>query len=128
VIDAAIINVAFLALSALVAFLVSTLTDSGDASTGVLVAGAGIWLAGGALYVISFWALAGKTPGMDFVGLQLDSDVGRRIGVRRAVRRALGLAAAVIPLGVGLLAIAMSEDRRGWQDRIATTNVLYVDD
>jgi uncharacterized RDD family membrane protein YckC len=128
VVDAAIINVAFLALTSLVAYLVSTLTDSGDASTGVLVVGAGLWLAGGALYLTSFWALAGQTPGMRFVGLQLDSDVGRRIGVKRAIRRVLGLAAAVIPLGAGLLAVALNKDRRGWQDRIGKTDVAYVDD
>jgi uncharacterized RDD family membrane protein YckC len=127
-IDAVIINIAFLALSGLVAFLVSTLTDSGNASTGVLVAGAGLWLAGWALYLISFWALAGQTPGMNFVGLQLDSDVGRRIGFRRALRRVLGLVAAVIPLGAGLLAVALNNDRRGWQDRIGKTDVVYVED
>jgi uncharacterized RDD family membrane protein YckC len=127
-IDAVIINITFLALSGLVAFLISTLTDSGDASTGVLVAGAGLWLAGWALYLTSFWALAGQTPGMNFVGLQLDSDVGRRIGFRLALRRLLGLAAAVIPLGAGLLAVALNTARRGWQDRIGKTDVAYVDD
>jgi uncharacterized RDD family membrane protein YckC len=125
-IDFAIIDIAFLVVSGLVAFLVSALTDTGSASTGVLVAGAGFWLAAGGLYFASHWALAGQTPGMHFVGLQLDSDVGRRIGVRRAVRRLLGLAVAVIPLGIGLLAIAMNVDRRGWQDWFAQTDVGYV--
>ena len=128
VIDLAIINVGFLVLSGLVAFLVSALTDSGSASTGVLVAGAGFWLGAGALYFAWYWALAGQTPGMHFVGLQLESSVGRRIGFKRAIRRLFGLAAAVIPFGVGLLAVAMNADRRGWQDRIAQTDVIYVDD
>jgi hypothetical protein len=79
VIDLAIINIG-LVLSGLVAFLVSALTDSGSASTGVLVAGAGFWLGAGALYFAWHWALAGQTPGMHFVGLRLDSNVGRRIG------------------------------------------------
>jgi uncharacterized RDD family membrane protein YckC len=127
-IDLAVINVGFLVLSGLVAFLVSALTDSGSASTGVLVAGAGFWLGAGALYFTWHWALAGQTPGMHFVGLQLDSDVGRRIGVRRAIRRLFGLVAAVVPLGIGLLAVATSSERRGWQDRIAQTEVVYVED
>ena len=41
--------------------------------------------------------------------------------------RFLGLAAAVIPFGIGLLAMAMNSERRGWQDRIAQTDVVYVD-
>ena len=127
-IDLAVINVGFLVLSGLVAFLVSALTDSGSASTGVLVAGAGFWLGAGALYFVWHWALAGQTPGMHFVGLQLDSAAGRRIGFRRAIRRLFGLVAAVVPLGFGLLAVAMNSERRGWQDRIAQTDVAYVDD
>ena len=51
VLDASIINVGFLALSGLIAFLVSTFTDFSEASTGVLLAGAGLWLAAGALYL-----------------------------------------------------------------------------
>jgi uncharacterized RDD family membrane protein YckC len=125
--DASIINVSFLALSGLVAFLVSVLADLGDASTGVLVAGAGVWLAAGGLYLVSFWALAGQTPGMRFVGLQLDSRHGRRIGVKGAIRRLLGLVLAIVPLGIGLLAVANPE-RRGWQDRIAQTDVVYAAD
>jgi len=128
VVDLAIINVGVLVLSGLVALLVSTLTDSGSASTGVLVAGAGFWLGAGALYFAWHWALAGQTPGMHFVGLQLDSEIGRRIGVRRAIRRLFGLAAAVVPLGIGLFAVAMNSERRGWQDRIAQTDVVYVDE
>jgi uncharacterized RDD family membrane protein YckC len=126
--DASIINVCFLALSGLVTFLISALTDSGKASTGVLVAGAGLWLAAGGLYLVCFWALAGQTPGMRFVGIALDSRDGRRIGVRRATRRLLGLLAAVVPLGIGLLAVATDAERRGWQDRIAQTDVAYADE
>jgi uncharacterized RDD family membrane protein YckC len=124
--DASIINVGFLALSGLVAFLVSALTDSDSASTGVLVAGTGIWVGAGALYLGAFWALAGQTPGMRFVGIQLKSATGRRIGVKRALRRLFGLLVAVITLCIGLLAVAANADRRGWHDRIAATDVVYT--
>jgi uncharacterized RDD family membrane protein YckC len=127
-VDAAIINVSFLALSGLVAFVVSVFTDSTEASTGAIVVGAGIWIAAGGLYLASFWALAGQTPGMRFIGLQLDSPDGRRIGFRRAIRRLFGLVVGVVSLGVGLLAIAMNAARRGWQDRIAQTDVVYATD
>jgi uncharacterized RDD family membrane protein YckC len=126
VLDASIINLGFLVVSGLVAFLVSTLTDVGTASTGVIVAGTGLWLAAGGLYLVCFWALSGQTPGMRFVDIQLDSRHGRRIGVKRALRRLFGLFVAVAPLGLGLLAVATNADRRGWQDRIAQTDVVYV--
>ena len=126
VLDASIINVGFLALSGLIAFLVSTFADVGEASTGVLLAGAGLWLAAGALYLVCFWALAGQTPGMRFVGLRLESPNGRRIGLKRALRRLLGTVVAVVPLGLGLLAVATNPERRGWQDRIAQTDVVYA--
>ena len=125
VLDASMINVGFLALSALVTFLASILTDVGTASTGLLVVGAGVWLAAGALYFVCFWALAGQTPGMRFVGLRLESPNGPRIGLKRALRRLLGAVVAIVPLGLGLLAVATSPGRRGWQDRIAQTDVVY---
>jgi uncharacterized RDD family membrane protein YckC len=106
VLDASIINVGFLALSGLAAFLASTLPDVGTASTGLLVVDTGLWLAAGVLYLVCFWALAGQTPGMRFVGLRFESPNGRRIGVKRALRRLLGAVVAVVPLGLGLLAVA----------------------
>ena len=126
VLDASVINVGFLALSGLVAFLASTFTDVGKASTELLVVGTGLWLAVGALYFVCFWALAGQTPGMRFVGLRLESPIGRRIGLKHSLRRLLGTIVAVVPLGLGLLAVATSPGRRGWQDRIAQTDVVYA--
>ena len=129
ILDGAIVNLGFLVLSGLVAFLASTLFDvGGGASSAVLIAGTGVWVAVGALYLVSFWALAGQTPGMRFLGIRLESGGERRIGVRRAIRRLFGLALAVIPLGLGLLGVATTSDRRGWQDRIADTDVLYATD
>ena len=125
--DASIINIGFLVFSGLVAFLATTLFgDGGGASTGVLVAGAWAWIVAGALYLVSFWALAGQTPGMRFLGIRLESGGERRIGVGLAIRRLFGLVVAVIPLGLGLLGVATTVDRRGWQDRIAHTDVLYT--
>ena len=96
--DASIINIGFLVLSGLVAFLATTLLgDGGGASTGVLVTGAGAWVVAGALYLASFWALAGQTPGMRFLGIRLESGGERRIGVRRAIRRLFGLCSGCDP-------------------------------
>ncbi len=127
VIDAAILNTGFLLVSATVALLASVLTgDSDGAEPAVFVVGATFWLTAAAVYALTFWSLAGQTPGMRFVWIRLDHDGERRIGFRAALKRVLGTVVAVIPFGLGLLAMAFDERRRGWQDRIAGTEVLYA--
>jgi uncharacterized RDD family membrane protein YckC len=122
--DAAILNAAFFAASSIVALLASAVLD--ESSAPAIVIGAGVWLLAGALYLISFWALAGQTPGMRFMRIRLDTGGVREIGFRRATRRLAGLVLAAIPLGLGFLGILFSERRRGWQDRIAGTEVVYT--
>ena len=123
--DVAIINAGFLAASALVALVVSVVSGDGNGvGSAALVAGAGAWVAVSTVYLLSFWALVGQTPGMRFLGIRLDPGGG--IGLRRALRRLLGGVLAAIPLLLGFLGVLLNERRRGWQDRIADTDVLYV--
>jgi Predicted membrane protein/domain len=125
--DGAILNATFLALSGVITLVFSlAFGQGGEASAPAIAIGATAWIVMGSLYLISFWALAGQTPGMRFVRIQLDSEQGRRIGPRRAVRRLFGLVLAILPLGAGLWAIVFSADRRGWQDRLAGTEVIYI--
>jgi len=125
--DGAIINAGFLAVSALVALVVSVVSgDSNGVGSAALVAGAGVWVAASAVYLLSFWALVGQTPGMRFLGIRLDAGGAPRIGLRRALWRLLGAVLAAIPLFLGYLGVLLNERRRGWQDRIAGTDVLYV--
>jgi uncharacterized RDD family membrane protein YckC len=123
-IDVGLLNAAFLAISALVAFVASTLFPS-EATAPAVVAGAFAWLVAGALYLTSFWALTGQTPGMSIVGIRVVAPGSPRVTVRIAVRRLLGLAVAAIPLGAGFLGIFFSERRRGLQDVIGHTEVHY---
>jgi uncharacterized RDD family membrane protein YckC len=125
-IDGAILNAAFLGLSAVITFVFSLAFGSGgDVSAPAIAIGAGAWIVAGSLYLLSFWSLAGQTPGMRFVRIHLDAPEGRRIEFRRAVRRLFGLALAILPLGLGLLGIVFGDERRGWQDRFAGTDVIY---
>jgi uncharacterized RDD family membrane protein YckC len=128
VLDGAILNAAFLAFSGLVTLVASLVFDAGGgASTSAIAVGAGVWAVAGSLYLIAFWSLAGQTPGMRFVRIELDSAEGRRIGTRRALRRLVGLVLSIIPFGAGLLPIAFADDRHGWHDRYADTVVVYAD-
>lgn len=127
-IDAAILNAAFLALSGVITLVASLAFGAGgNASAPAIVIGAGAWAVVSSLYLIAFWALVGQTPGMRFVRIQLDSPLGRRIGLRMAVRRLIGLVLSIIPLGLGLLGVVFSDQRRGWQDRFGGTVVVYAE-
>ena len=77
-----------------------------------------------AIYFVGFWAFEGQTPGMRFVGIQLEHEGTAEIGVRRAFRRLWATVLAVLPFGLGLLPIAFRDDRRGFQDRVSGTNMV----
>jgi uncharacterized RDD family membrane protein YckC len=124
-IDAGLLSAGFFVVSTFVAFIGSALFGSADqASTPALVIGTALWFALGGLYLQTFWALAGQTPGMRFIGIGLDEGA---IGLRRAIRRLFGFALAAIPLGAGFLGVLFRRNRRGLHDRIGGTEVLYVE-
>jgi len=127
-IDGAVLSAAFLALSGAVTLIATTFFGAdGGASAPAIVIGTGAWIAIGSFYLASFWTLAGQTPGMRFVRISLDSPDGRRLSLRRALRRLVGLTLSIVPFGAGLLPVVLSDDRRGWHDRFAETTVIYAD-
>ncbi|HSI81495.1 MAG TPA: RDD family protein [Solirubrobacterales bacterium] len=123
--DAAIINLAFVGTAAVVALIFGT----GDgASAEVLLAGAGAWILGIGAYLIFFWTLAGQTPGMRLFGIRIDPGPGAgSLSFRRAFRRLVGFGLSILPAGLGLAAVLVSDERRGWLDRIADTDVVRDD-
>jgi uncharacterized RDD family membrane protein YckC len=123
--DVGALNLGFIAISALIAFVASVVLPS-DATAPALAVGAFAWLVAGAVYLTSFWSLTGQTPGMSIVGIRVVAPGSPRIPLRIAIRRLFGLALAVVPLGLGFLGIVFSERRRGLQDVIAHTEVRYA--
>jgi uncharacterized RDD family membrane protein YckC len=91
---------------------------------GVATFGVAGYLIGGSIFA-AFWALVGQTPGMRFLSIHLDAGGSQEIGLRRALKRLVGVPLSLLPLGLGFFAILMSPERRGWHDRIAGTTVLY---
>ena len=125
--DAAALNGGFLALTAIVAFVVKTVFGGNHAPGSAIAVGLGFWVFAGSAYLTLFWALAGQTPGMRFFGIRLLSDGALGgIGLGRAVKRLIGLCLAAVPLGAGFLGVLTGERRRGFQDRLADTEVAYV--
>ena len=122
-IDAAIINAGFLGAAAVVA----ALFGSDGVSTLGFAFGTGAWIVVTYLYAMTFWSLAGQTPGMRFLGVRIEHEGSPRLGRRRARRRLFGALLALIPLGLGFLGVVSRDDRRGWHDRRADTDVVRSD-
>jgi len=123
--DVGVLNLAFIAASALLAFVASVVFPSGT-TVPALAVGAFAWLVAGALYLVTFWSLLGQTPGMSIVGIRVVAPGAPRVTLRLAVRRLMGLALAVIPLALGFVGIVFSERRRGLQDVLGHTEVRYA--
>lgn len=98
--------------------------NDGLSTVGFLGLGTLGFLIGGSL-LVAFWALVGQTPGMRLLSIHLEAGGTRALGLRRALRRVLALPLAVLPAGLGVLAILVSPTRQGWHDRIAGTKVVY---
>jgi uncharacterized RDD family membrane protein YckC len=129
VIDAAIINGAFFVTSAVFAFAASALfPDSDISSAPALVVGATTWIVILSGYLLFFWTLAGQTPGMRLLGIRLiDAGGAPRLSLATAIRRLAWTVLALIPFGLGFLAVLVSDRRRAWQDWRANTEVILVD-
>ncbi|HEY1653339.1 MAG TPA: RDD family protein [Acidimicrobiales bacterium] len=77
------------------------------------------------LYFSYQWAVSGKTLGMAVFGLQVVTAEGRPISARQAVVRTLALALCLLTVGLAFLGIVFQRERRGLNDLIAGTAVVY---
>lgn len=123
-VDIALLVVAYSLVSSMLASVIP-FVFGGQLSLPVAIAlgVVGFLAAGGVL--AAFWALAGQTPGMRFLSIRLISDGSREISARCAIQRVFALALALLPAGLGVLAIARDPSRRGWHDRMTGTEVVY---
>ncbi len=123
VVDGVFVNLGFTALAALVTLVGNAFGGNANGGSSFAVAaGSTTWLVMGAFYLIAFWSLAGETPGMRFLGIRLDVE---QLPLGRCFKRLIGLGLAFITFGLGFLGIVFGERRRGWQDRLAGTEVVY---
>ena len=122
-IDGIFVNLGFTAIVAIASLVDNAFGGGGDgASRFAIAVGSTAWLSLGALYLVSFWSLAGQTPGMRFVGIRLSLP---RLPLRRSLKRLFGLGLSVVTFGIGFLGIVFGEQRRAWEDRLSSTDVIY---
>jgi uncharacterized RDD family membrane protein YckC len=123
VIDAVIVNLFFTVIAGAATLLVTFFGGTGDGvPRGALAAGSFAWLCVVGGYLVGFWSLAGRTPGMSFLGIRLDE---RRLPLRRSIKRLIGIGLSVVTFGIGFLGVVFGESRRGWADRMGGTEVVY---
>jgi uncharacterized RDD family membrane protein YckC len=126
-IDGGILNGAYLLASAVIGITISDVVGGdGLTITSAAVAGA-LWVIASMLYLDFFWALAGQTPGMRFLGIRIEHDGDPHLGQRIARRRLGWTLISIAALGLGLLRVLVSDDRRGWPDMRTETEVVRVD-
>jgi uncharacterized RDD family membrane protein YckC len=124
--DAALAIVIFMSVvgvAALVASLVGGLRPAWLA--GALLASG--WLLVAGTYFVLFWSSAGQTPGMRLLRVRVYGPVGSTPSIARSLVRLIGLVLAIVPLFAGFVPVLFTERRRGLQDFLAGTVVLYDD-
>ena len=127
--DAFIINISLLAISAGISLILNIFNyTSSDTPAAAFAVGASIWFVVSSLYLFTFWALSGQTPGMRFLDIRIETQDGdHHLGARHAIRRLLGFWLATIPFMLGFIGVVLSNERRGFHDRLGGTSVFYID-
>ena len=97
-----------------------------DVGVGLVGAALGAWWLIMGLYLACFWILAGQTPGMRLMRLQVTTAEGGRIGPWHALVRLAGMVLAAIPLMAGYALILLDDRRQGLHDKLARSFVLYA--
>lgn len=77
-------------------------------------------------YFTLFHFLAGQTPGKMLTGVRVETEEGEPLSFAHAFLRSVGGLLQVLPLGLGYLAILFSAEGRGWNDRLAGTRVVSL--
>ena len=128
-IDVALVDLAAAIVGIVVGLGISAL-DVPDVVVKLTVAVGGVafvvWSVG---YFAMFWSTTGQTPGARVMGVRVVcAGGGEVVHLRSALMRLVGMVLAAIPLFAGFLLILVDDRRRGLQDRLGRTVVLYASD
>jgi uncharacterized RDD family membrane protein YckC len=125
-IDAGTLTIGFAIASGVLGLILSLFTAVEVSSPGAVLGAAAMWSLVVATYFVLFWTLAGETPGMRLMALRVCNAAGDPPGFAKALVRFAGLVLAAIPFCAGFLPILFDERRRGLQDMLAGTVVVYA--
>ena len=87
------------------------------------------WVVAVAAYFTLFWSAAGQTPGMRLLRVQVlrRGTAGEVPSLGRSLVRLVGLVLAIVPMFAGFVPVLFTRERRGLQDFLAGTVVVYTD-
>ena len=125
-IDAVTLTIGFAVASGVFGLILSLFTAVEVSSPGAVVGAAVVWSVVVAGYFVLFWTLAGETPGMRLMALRVIDRAGNPPGFGQALVRLAGMILAAIPFFAGYLLILVDDRRRGLQDMLARTTVIYA--
>jgi uncharacterized RDD family membrane protein YckC len=125
-IDAGVLTIGFAVASGVLGLILSLFTAVEVSSPGAVLGAAATWSLVVANYFVLFWTLAGETPGMRLMALRVIDRAGDPPGLGRALVRLGGMILAAIPFFAGYLLILVDDRRRGLQDMLAGTTVVYA--
>jgi uncharacterized RDD family membrane protein YckC len=126
-VDAALINLAAIAASAIVALSFSVLGLPDALQTIAIACGGALYVVWTVGYFVVFWSTTGQTPGSRLMRIRVASATGATVRPRRALLRFVGLTLAALPLFAGFLLILVDLRRRGLHDVLARTIVVDAD-
>ena len=129
-IDALIIDLAAVVVTAIVALALNLFEVPSKIDTALAAIGAVVFVVWAAAYFVTFWSTTGQTPGARIMRFRVlaPGATGGHIGPRRALVRLLGMILAAIPLLAGYFMVLFDDRRRGLHDRLARTVVVDAPD
>jgi uncharacterized RDD family membrane protein YckC len=126
-VDVALIDLAAVIVAIVVGLGVSAFNLPDVVVTITIVVGGVAYLAWFVGYFAMFWSTTGQTPGARLMGVRVVcASGGEPVHLRGAIVRLAGMALAALPLFAGFLLILVDDRRRGLQDRLARTVVVYA--
>jgi uncharacterized RDD family membrane protein YckC len=76
------------------------------------------------IYLVVFWAILSRTPGMMLMKIKVADYEGGNISVLQAFLRIFAYLLAAIPLFLGFLPVIWTKKRQGLHDRLVRTLVI----
>jgi uncharacterized RDD family membrane protein YckC len=126
-IDALVLNLGIAVVTTIVGLALSVFGESlSDPETPALLGAAAGWALVAGAYFAGFWTLAGQTPGMRVLRLEVSCSEGGRLRAGRSLRRLGGMVLAALPLMAGYALILLDARRQGLHDKLAGTVVRYT--
>jgi uncharacterized RDD family membrane protein YckC len=129
-IDALIIDLAAIVVTAIVALALSLFKVPSRIDTALAALGAAVFIVWSVAYFVTFWSTTGQTPGARLMRFRVlaPGATGGHVGPRRALLRLVGMILAAIPLLAGYFMVLFDDRRRGLHDRLARTVVVDAPD